>query len=455
MTQTALYAQDQWALARVSLNLGLRFDGLNATAPAVQMPAGPFVPERDFPEAKNIPNWKDISPRVGVSVDLFGNGRSALKVSLGRFISYESTAGLPADLSPVGRMVGSAIRTWNDRCNLLATGCPTGAIPNDFVPQESELGPYDNSNFGKTVPGTTYDPDVIDGWQVRPYNWQGGVSFTQQLSNRLAVNVGYYRTWYGNFMVTDNMLVSSSNFDSYCITVPSTANIPTAGQEVCNLYDVTPSLFGRVQNFVTKASNFGKQTEVYNGIDLTINARLPGAGIVTGGYSTGQTVTDSCEVRTALPETAQNNPFCRNEQAWNAQSAFKVSISTPLPWDFQASANYQNSPGVGTAATYSVGAAEVAPSLHRTLASGPTGRATVTVLEPNTVYREGRISQLGLALSRNFRHGSLRFAPRIELHNALNANPIVQLNNVLGPSFDVVRGILAPRMLKFAFRVDF
>ena len=35
---------------------------------------------------KNVPNWKDVDPRVGVSYDLFGNGKTALKASVGRYV---------------------------------------------------------------------------------------------------------------------------------------------------------------------------------------------------------------------------------------------------------------------------------------------------------------------------------------------------------------------------------
>ena len=39
-----LFAQDQWTIKRLTLNLGLRFDYLRGYVPAQHLPAGPFVP---------------------------------------------------------------------------------------------------------------------------------------------------------------------------------------------------------------------------------------------------------------------------------------------------------------------------------------------------------------------------------------------------------------------------
>ena len=95
--------------------------------------------------------------------------------------------------------------------------------------------------------------------------------------------------------MTDNLAVPSSAYDSYCITAPSDSRLPGGGgNQICGLYDVESEYFGQVDTLVTQASNYGKMTQVYNGLDLTLSGRLAGGGQFSGGLSMGRTVTDNC-----------------------------------------------------------------------------------------------------------------------------------------------------------------
>ena len=72
------------------------------------------------------------------------------------------------------------------------------------------------------------------------------------------------------------------------------SRLPNSGEPVCGLYDIKPAAFGLVQNQVTQASNYGKQTQIYNGIDATVNMRFAAEGLLSGGLSVGRTVSDTC-----------------------------------------------------------------------------------------------------------------------------------------------------------------
>ena len=103
---------------------------MGGTRPRASRP-GLWVPALDFAKVDNVPNWKDFSPRLGAAYDLFGNGKTVVKASLGRYVQGELTV-VAIATNPANAIVTSATRTWND-----ANG--------DYIPQESELGPLSNS----------------------------------------------------------------------------------------------------------------------------------------------------------------------------------------------------------------------------------------------------------------------------------------------------------------------
>src|SRR5207244_5411424 len=84
--QLGIYAQDQWTLRNLSLNLGLRFDQFRGIVPAQTRPAGRFVQAFDIARIDDVPNFKDLSPRLGVAYHLSRNDQTARKGSLGGYV---------------------------------------------------------------------------------------------------------------------------------------------------------------------------------------------------------------------------------------------------------------------------------------------------------------------------------------------------------------------------------
>ena len=146
----------------------------------------------------------------------------------------------------------------------------------------------------KNVISTVIDPEITQGFGVRPYNWETTVILQHELTPRVGVNVGYYHRQYGNFTVTDNTLVSPSDYDPYCITTPVDRRLPGGGgQELCGYYDVSPAKFGQFFGHVTKAEHFGNQQDVFDGVDVSVSTRLGGGVVLDGGTATGRQRTNT------------------------------------------------------------------------------------------------------------------------------------------------------------------
>jgi hypothetical protein len=440
--ELGVYIQDQWTIRRWTLNLGGRLDQFNGWVPEQDQAAGRWVQARHFDKIPNVPNWKDFTSRFSAAYDVFGNGRTALKGSIGKYLAYASAGGIVLNQNPIYTSANSATRTWGD-----ANG--------DWFPQNGELGPSSNARFGQNVATTFYADDVMRGWGIRGYNWQGSAQIQHQLAERLAVNVGYFRTWFGNFQTTDNRAVAPENYDPYCITAPVDPRLPESGQQICGLYDLARAKVGMVDNLVRNASAFGEQEQVFNGVDATLQWRFGSIGSLTGGVSTGSTTTDNC----AQIVDSLDRRFCRDSPPWSAGTNVRFGFVTPLPYDLRLSSTFQNNAGIPIQAVYSATNAEIAPSLGRNLSACPTNagpcsaRQNIALVGPSQLYEE-RATLVDVRLSKFVRVGKVRLQGQLDVFNIFNNNTVRELITSYGDSWQRPLGILGARMLKLGFNID-
>jgi hypothetical protein len=458
--ELGLFAQDAWTVNRVTVNLGLRLDYVTMGFPAADLPAGLYVPARHVDELKGIPDWKDINPRLGASWDIFGNGRTAVKASIGRY-NQLTRSDLTRRFHPFSSSINNASRDWHDDNGNFIPDCDLRNLS-----RNGECENISNENFGKFIPqATLFDDSVIK--DNRDFLWDFSVEMQHEIVRGLAVNFGYNHNWDGAFQVTENTLVGRTDFDEFCIPVPSDSNLPGGGGgELCGLYDIKPPFFGRGTLRVTDSKEFGSQRRYWDGFTFNVDGRLPRRITVGGGLDVGRQVDDHCFTVDIPNQPAgidgtqlAGGPFCRLITPWSGLADFRLRGGVPLWRGLNFSWIYKNTPGVNIQADYTVPRALVRfkePS--RTSASLTRNTVTVPLIAPKTLYGD-RFTQLDLRVSKFFNMIGARLETSIDLYNALNSNSVQSQINAysLGPTSRWRRptSIVDARLLQFSGSITF
>jgi hypothetical protein len=472
MYTTSFFAQDVWTSGRLTLQGGLRFERLTSFYPEAQFAQDVFLPVAlTFPEQDAGVNAKDINPRFGAAYDVFGNGRTALKFSMGRYPTAENSYGAYGwQQQPAFRVATSTNRNWTDANRDYVADCdllnPAG---------NGECGAWSNQSFGRSVVFQTFDPNVLSGWNVREVSWDMSVGVQQEIAPRVSVEITYVRRSWGNQTVTDNRAVSATDFDQFSLTAPSDSRLPGGGgYRVTGLFEVKPERFGLVDNYVTHAKNFGDGiSETYNGVDVALNARTRFGLNVQGGLNIGQSARSDCDVWSAVPEAATAFGFFRTPlQYCDVASGYLTTVNGLATYivpriDVLVSGTFQSRPFAGgnfpSIASQSLQAQwlvfnnSIVPELGRPM-SGGAAVTSVNLVEPGTLYGD-RISQVDLRLSKILRFGRTRTNVGVDIFNVFNTNAIfnyAQTYNAFAPqTWLQPNNLVTPRFAKLSVQVDF
>jgi len=426
----ALYAQDTWTIKRLTVNPGVRVHWFQVSVAEVSMAAGRFAPARFYPE-KTLIHWgPDTTPRLSAAYDLFGNGRTALKVSASKFERRYDADPFMA-YADAGRVTEN--RAWLD-CdyNAVTKQCSGVNLPTngDGIAQDNEIGPG-TATFGIKAARTA------DANFKRQYNWEYTWGVQHQVAPRLAVGWMMYKRNVGNIQLSDRTQISPADYTSFTIPMPADISRDPAvaavldPSEILTVYNLNSA---KVPVFGAPIVDTNSSTDKshYTGVETNFSLRIPGTtlfgswtsehnisvfcannddpnGVSTGDLYTGATVSAGgrfCDQRQF------HVPF-RNE--------YKLAGNRPLPViriDFGFV--LQSFPGAERVITYQP-AASLFPG-------GRTNAETIVLNKPGTLFQP-RYNQFDVNFKKNFRSGRKLYTVELELFNVLNSNTIWATNN--------------------------
>jgi hypothetical protein len=425
--QMAAYIQDSWRWNNFTVNYGLRYDRVAQSIVGQDAQVGRFANSPAYGDI-SVPTWSDFSPRTSVVWDIFGNGKTAIRTGLNRFMTAQTT-GFGQLYSPTA--LTTAAIAWQDLngddiaqgergCVYLTSGC------------EINLGQLP-ANFGVRALATP-DSDI-----QRPGQYSFNLGVTQELFNRLTLTGEWYHNRFFDITERNNVLRNRDSYTAVDVVSPLDGRVVTA-------YNVKPEFVSAVQNVDDSDSDIRRR---YNGFELGFNARLPRGARVFGGFNLERTLADTCSAGTDPNFSVYCNQW-DNGIPWQKQ--FKLAAVYPLPfWGVTASAAFQSLNGyvVGTAAipygvfTFGTGLAQpqgqgtfwqvsrttryaancAAPCRPNELVIPGLNTATLNVplAAPETEYMP-RINQLDLSLSKVVNVRGIRILPKVDVFNATNSD---------------------------------
>ncbi|HXH25776.1 MAG TPA: TonB-dependent receptor [Vicinamibacterales bacterium] len=476
------YVQDSWTVGRATLQGAVRYDRAWSWSPEGQGAEGPSDRFRTapitFPRTEGVRGFNDITTRWGVAYDLFGTGKTSLKVNLGKYLQSANNQDRYTLMNPAQatRFARTTNRAWTDAngnwvpdCDLMNPAAQDlRASGGDFC------GPWANINFGRALPAAAVNPAILEGWGVRPSDWQFGASVQHELLPRVSVEVGYNRRSFDGFTVTDNRATVASDYDRFTFTAPRHPSLPGGGGYTVTAFNPNPRIAATADNYVTFADEYGKTIQYWHGVDVNVNARLRGGLTVQGGTSTGRGVRDNCEVVAKLPELLfaggvwQRPESCRVEEPWLTQLRGLAAYTVPKV-DVQIGVGFQFKPGTlgiggndaatngqSVSANFLVPSAVAAQTLGRPLSLG-AANTTVNLLLPGELYGE-RVNQVDVRLAKVLRFGRTRALVGFDVYNLFNDNPGLSYNQAFGVDGSTwlrPTSLLLPRFVRFNATVDF
>jgi len=403
---TALYFQDSYSIKQLTLTGGVRWERLEGYLPEQESPTSRWFPnlQRTFPEVRDVVLWHTAGPRLSAAYDMFGNGRTALKASAGRYYYVISTGGLPLDnVNP--NATYQELYGWND-------------ANSDRVFQPGEQTGAAVVTSGIT---TTIDPDF-----TRPFTdeYTAGVDHELIPALRLSAVFTYRRE--------DEPLATYNPAFPYAATLstrPDTGRDGVAGTADDGTFQYYDRLLTTNRTVVATDPT---AVQTYKGLEITATKRMSNRWQMLAGYTFSRMRVNGLSVNINPNSLLNVNgiltgqvgvnltpTFAVNGQLTDRPHQFKLTGTYILPfYDIGLAGNLNSQSGIA-----------VTRQVSTTLSVG--GTTTVNVEEPGSARLPMR-TVLDLRLFKALRFGARELEGALDINNVFNVNTVWDVRTLSG-----------------------
>ena len=457
------YVQDTITKGRATIQAGIRYDYIRDKAEASSIVAnplgGPWLPGIDFPGADTGVAFNNLSPRVGLTYDVSGTGRSIVKANYARYFGQVGNGGLAATINPVG---STTLRyPWTDANN--NGSADVGEIALSANPLSASTN-WSAANPANTVSANSVDPNLKNDTTDELI-----VGFDRQVANGFAVGASYIWRRYTNFQWSDRQGITSADWVSTTFT-PTTGCQSADGlrTEASRCPTVTYFQPAFQQPTVVTLTNIPGYARSFNGIELTAAKRMANHWMLNSSFtynSTPVTFGDFPGAANQASGTAGTIPISEDPTNRAVREGGQYDYLTAgsgignvyvnAKWLFKASGMYQAPYAINLSAFYN--ARQGYPFEQGILTpSRLNGGGTVfVVLDPVGSERLPNYQNIDFRVDRPFKAANVQFVPSLEVFNVMNSSTIQAIRGTQNAAnANQIQAIVAPRVLRFGVRVS-
>jgi hypothetical protein len=442
LTTNALYFQDSYTRGRLTLNLGIRVDRQDDFAVAADVPANPLIPTQlpavSFPGADAGVVWTDFSPRLGLTYDLTGDGKTVFSSSYAAYYGQMAPGQLSGVLAATGAI--QVRYPWTD----LNGDRFVSANELDLNTILARSPAYDPANPGNFRTAGTVDPNVKSD---RTREFIAG--FDRQIGTQMAVGASYIWRKYDQFQWSDRLNWTSANYRP--VTFTPTGCPSDARCETITYFEPASALPAPFQY-----TNVPDRWRDFNGFELTFAKRMADKWSMNASYAYNDAV-DTWDSGAAYEDPTCIITSCPGSQEYAPEAGGSGidNVFVNAKWLVKVSGTYQLPYGLNLAASVNSRQGYPFPAAIRTPNRANSGGQADVHLDPLGDVRQPNLTQVDFRIDKSFNLGRMSLRPSFDVFNLTNASTVLARRRLQASAVaNDISGIIAPRVARFGIRAS-